>query len=74
MCSGNATPNDSNLRSSNLSLRTVDESNLLSEVEVCCLGIIHTLDFDQGGAWVGVALAALVAQMTALDIKAVTSF
>jgi hypothetical protein len=33
MWSGNLAPNDSNLRSSNLLLRTVNESNLLSKVE-----------------------------------------
>jgi uncharacterized membrane protein YkvI len=33
MWSGNGTPDDPDLRTSNLSLRTVNESNLLSEVE-----------------------------------------
>jgi len=63
MWSGNLAPDDPDLGSSNLLLRPIDKGNLLSEVEVGCVGIIHTLDLDQARVWVCVALAALVAQM-----------
>jgi len=68
MWPGNLSPDDSDLRSSDLLLRTIDESNLLSEVEACSLCIRNTLDLDQARAWGGVALAALIAQMATLDI------
>jgi len=74
MWPGDLSPNDSDLGSSDLLLCTVDESNLLSEVEVCGLGIRNALDLDQARAWGGVALATLVAQMATLDVQAVTSF
>lgn len=74
MWPSNLSPDNSNLGSSNFLLRTVDESNLLSEVEVCGLGIRDTLDLDQAGARCGVTLATLVAQMATFDIQAVTSF
>lgn len=39
-------------------------ANKLSNV-LCCFGILNALNLDQACAWVGVALAALVAQMAA---------
>jgi hypothetical protein len=39
-------------------------ANQLSNV-LCCFGILNALNLDQACAWVGVALAALVAQMAA---------
>jgi len=32
------------------------------------LGVVDTLDLDQAGAWGGVALAALVAQMASPEV------
>jgi len=65
---GDLAPDNSNLRSSNLTLGTVNESDLLSEVEVGAVGVLNTLDLDERGAWGGVALATLVAQVATLDV------
>jgi hypothetical protein len=59
----NLSPHDSNLRATDLFLRTVDESDLLAEVESCCLWVFDALNLNQTGVGVGVALSTLIAQM-----------
>lgn len=49
-----------------LALRTVDKSDALAEVESGVLGGVDTLNLDQRGVRVGVALATLEGQVLAL--------
>lgn len=71
---GNLAPNDPDVGTPNLTLRPVNESNLLAEVEVCGLSAVNTVDLDQTGVGVDRALGALVAQVATLDIESVTVF
>jgi len=65
-------PHDSDLGATDLLRGAVDEGDLLSEVEAAGLGVVDTLNLDQAGVGVGVALASLVAEVTSLDVEAVT--
>ena len=56
------------------SLSTVDEGNLLSEVEGGVLGRGNTLNLDERGAGVGVALAPLVRKVASLDSRYCNQF
>lgn len=65
---GDLAPDDADLGTADLLLAPVDESNLLSKVEVGGVGVINTLDLDQAGARAGGVTRALVAQVTSLDV------
>lgn len=68
MWSSDLAPDDTDLGAADLLLGAVDESDLLSEVEVGGVGAVDTLNLDQaGGGTVGVS-RALVAQVTSLDV------
>lgn len=60
---GDLAPDDADLGSTNLLASAVDESDLLSEVEVGALSVLDTLNLDERGTWGGGALATLVAQV-----------
>jgi hypothetical protein len=67
ICTVNASdlaPHDSDLGATDFLGGAVDEGDLLSEVEAAGLGVVDTLDLDQAGVGVGVALASLVAEVT----------
>lgn len=72
MSAGDLAPHDSDLGAADLLRGAVDEGDLLSEVEGGGLGVVDTLNLDQAGVGVGVALASLVAEVTSLDVEAVT--
>lgn len=57
-------PHDSNLGAADFLGGAVDEGDLLSEVEAAGLGVVDTLNLNQAGVGVGVALASLVAEVT----------
>jgi hypothetical protein len=61
---GDLAPHDSDLGATDLLRGAVDEGDLLSEVEAAGLGVVDTLNLDQTGVGVGVALASLVAEVT----------
>jgi hypothetical protein len=65
VCPRNLAPDHADLASSNLLLAAVDVCDALSEVEGCGLGVLDAFNLDEGGVWVGVALAALVRQVLA---------
>lgn len=64
MSAGDLAPHDSDLGAADLLGGTVNEGDLLSEVEAGGLGVVDTLNLDQAGVGVGVALASLVAEVT----------
>jgi hypothetical protein len=64
MGAGNLAPHDSDLGAADLLGGAVDEGDLLAAVEGGGLGVVDTLNLDQAGVGVGVALASLVAEMT----------
>lgn len=64
MGAGDLAPHDSDLGAADLLGSAVDESDLLAEVEAGGLGVVDTLNLDQAGVGVGVALASLVAEVT----------
>lgn len=61
---GDLAPHDSDLGAADLLRGAVDEGDLLSEVEGGGLRVVDTLNLDQAGVGVGVALASLVAEVT----------
>ena len=61
---GDLAPHDSDLGTADLLGGAVDEGDFLSEVEAGGLGVVDTLNLDQAGVGVGVALASLVAEVT----------
>ena len=61
---GDLAPHDSDLGAADFLGGAVDEGDLLSEVEAGGLGVVDTLNLDQAGVGVGVALASLVAEVT----------
>ena len=68
ICTVNASdlaPHDSDLGATDLLRGAVDEGDLLSEVEAAGLGVVDTLNLDQAGVGVGVALAALIRKVLA---------
>lgn len=64
MSAGDLAPHDSDLGAADLLGGAVDKGDLLSEVEAGGLGVVDTLNLDQAGVGVGVALASLVAEVT----------
>lgn len=62
---GDLAPDDSDLRSSNFSLAPVNICDALAKVESRSLLVIDTLDLDERGVGVGVALSALVRKVLA---------
>lgn len=66
--SGDLAPDHADLRAADLLLASVDESNLLAEIEVGGVGVINTLNLDQAGSRAGGVTRALVAQVTSLDV------
>lgn len=68
MRTGDLAPDDADLGAADLLLATVDESDLLAEVEVGGVSVVNTLDLDQAGSRAGGVTRALVAQVTSLDV------
>ena len=68
MGSGDLTPDNSDLGTSDLLGGTVDESNTLTKVELGILGGVDTLNADQGDVGVGNVLAALVGNVLSLNV------
>ncbi len=68
MSSGDLTPDNSDLGTSDLLGGTVDESNTLTKVELGILGGVDTLNADQGDVGVGNVLAALVGNVLSLNV------
>lgn len=66
---GDAAPDDADLGATNLLGGLVDVSDTLAEVELGLLGLLDTLDLDEGGVALGNALRALVAHDPSLDVK-----
>jgi len=54
------------LRPPNLPFPVVHVRDLLAQVEGRGFGVVDAFDFDEGGVGVGVALAALVGEVSAL--------
>lgn len=65
---GDLAPDDANLGAADLLAATVDEGDLLAEVEVGGVNAVNTLDLDQTGGGVVGPLGALVAQVASLDV------
>lgn len=68
MSSGDLTPDNSDLGTSDLLGSTVNESNALTKVELGILGGVDTLNADQGDVGVGNVLAALVGNVLSLNV------
>lgn len=68
MGSGDLTPDNSDLGTSDLLGGTVDESNTLTKVELGILGGVNAVNADQGNVRVGNVLAALVGKVLALNV------
>lgn len=69
MCPRDLAPDHTDLASSNLLLGAVDVCDALAQVEGCVLGVLDTLNLDERGVGVGVALAALVRKVLAPAVK-----
>lgn len=65
---GDLAPDHADLGSADLLLALVDERDLLAEVEVSSVGVIDALDLDQARLRVRSVSAALVTQVTSLDV------
>lgn len=70
--SGDLTPDDSDLGTSDLLVASVDVGNLLTQVELGVLWRVHTVDLDQGGVWVDQVLGTLVGQVLTLNVQSVS--
>lgn len=68
MSSGDLTPDNSDLGTSDLLGSTVNESNALTKVELGILGGVNAVNADQGNVRVGNVLAALVGKVLALNV------
>lgn len=66
--SGDLTPDDSNLGTSNLLRSSVDVSNTLTKVELGLLWSGDTLNLNQGDVWVGNRLGSLVRNVFTLHV------
>lgn len=64
-------PDDADLRATDLLLRTVNERDLLSEIELSLRGVGDALNLDQRGVGVVVPLAPLVGDVAGLDVESV---
>lgn len=69
--SGDLTPDDSDLGTSDFLLGSVDVGNSLTQVESGVLGGADTLDLDQRRAWVVHVLGTLVGQVLTLNVQSV---
>lgn len=67
--SRDAAPQDADLGATNLLGCLVDVGDTLAEVELGVLGLLDTLDLDEGGVALGDALRALVAHNPSLNVK-----
>ena len=68
MGSGDLTPDNSDLGTSDLLGSTVNKSNALTKVELGILGGVNAVNADQGNVRVGNVLAALVGKVLALNV------
>ena len=68
MSSGNLTPDNSDLRTSNLLVGTVDVGDSLTQVELSVLWSGDTLDLDQRNVRVVDVLGTLVGQVLTLNV------
>jgi hypothetical protein len=71
MSTGDTAPDNTDLAAVNLTLGTVDVSDALAEVELSISRSLDTLNLDERGVLVLVALGTLVAQNTALAVKTI---
>ena len=71
MRASDTTPNNGDVGSINLGLAGLDESNALTEVEVGFFLCGNTLNADERGVFVLVALTALEAKEAALRVKTI---
>ena len=68
---GDLAPDHPNVGAADLTLSTVNESDLLAKVEAGGLGVVNALNLHQGGVGVGGVLGALVAQVASPAKKSV---
>lgn len=68
MGSGNLTPDNSDLGTSDLLVGSVDVGDSLTNVELSVLWGLDTLDLDQRDVWVGNALRTLVGDVLTLNV------
>lgn len=68
---GDTTPDNTDLAAVDLTLGAIDVSDALAQVELSILRSLNTLDLNERGVLVLVALGTLVAQNTALAVQAV---
>lgn len=66
---GDASPDDTDLGATDLLGGLVDVSDTLAEVELGLVGLLDTLDLDEGSVALGHALRALVTHDPTLDVK-----
>lgn len=66
--SGNLTPDNSDLGTSDLLGSSVDVSNSLTQVELSVSWSLDTFDLNQGDVWVGNALRTLVGDVLTLNV------
>jgi len=66
---GDAAPDDADLGATDLLGGLVDVGDTLAEVELGLVGLLNTLNLDEGGVALGDALRALVAHDPSLDVK-----
>lgn len=66
---GDAAPENADLGATDLLGGLVDVSDTLAEVELGLVGLLNTLDLDEGGVALGDALRALVTHNPSLDVK-----
>lgn len=69
--SGDLTPDDSDLGTSDFLVASVNVGNLLTQVEFGVLRRVHTVDLDQRGVWVDQVLGTLVGQVLTLNVQSV---
>jgi hypothetical protein len=68
---GDLAPDHPDVGAADLTLGTVNESDLLAKVEAGGLGVVNALNLHQGGVGVGGVLGALVAQVASPAKKSV---
>lgn len=68
MGSGDLTPDDSDLGTSDLLRSSVHVGNSLTQVELSVAWRVNTVNLDQRDVWVGHALRTLVGQVLTLNV------
>jgi len=68
---GDLAPDDADLGALDGALGAVDVCYALTGVPLCGGGVVNTLELEEGGAGVGVALSSLVGNVLALDVETV---